>query len=301
MPLTRISSSLTGLPPDWATRLKTGQLGAAWMLVAAFFFALMASCVKLGAVHHGAVELVFWRTLFGMVSLGAVAGVRRQSLLTPNWWVQVKRGLFGYVSLVCYFSAMTELSISTAVTLNYSSSIFLALLSVLMLGERLTPKLLLSLGLGLVGVALLLRPSIGAGQWQSGMIGLGSGLMAAFAYLHVRELGQLGEPDWRTVFWFTGLATVCGGVWLLLSGGFRLPTAESVWPLLGMGITATLAQLAMTRAYSQGDKLVASALAYCTVAFTALAGALLFGDRLDLPAVAAIVLIVVSGLIAARR
>ncbi|MBP8813208.1 MAG: DMT family transporter [Laribacter sp.] len=283
-------------------RVKTGQLGSAWMLVASALFGCMGVCVKFGSNDFDAPALVFWRSVFGAVVLGSLALLRGKPILTPLWTLQVKRSLFGFFSLVGYFYALTQLSLATAVTLNYTSAIFLALLSLVWLRERLTPRILLALLLGLAGVSLLLRPAVGDGQWLAGLVGLSSGLTAACAYLQVRELSRMGEPEWRVVLWFSAVGSVCGLVWVWLGDSRVLPTTTaSLWPLLGMGLTGMLAQLALTRAYAEGRKFVVASLAYSTVIFSALFGAWLFGDRLGPDSLLAIAVIVGSGIIASRR
>ncbi len=293
-------SQNSGAAPHWLARIKSGRLGSAWMVVASLLFGLMGVFVKAGSADFNAIELVFWRTSLGLALLGSVALARRQPVLTPHWRIHVKRGLFGYVSLLLYFYAVTQLSLATAVTLNYTSPLFLALLSVVLLGERLTQRLLLSLLVGFAGVALLLKPAVGGEQWLAGVLGLCSGLMAGMAYLHVRELGRLGEPEWRVVFWFTAISTL-GGAGLMLAGPVHLPDWHNIWILLGLGLTATLAQLALTRAYTEGRKFVVASLAYSTVGISALLGWLVFGDALGADAWLALGLIVASGIMASRR
>lgn len=77
------------------TRLKTGQLGAGWMVVASLLFALMGVFVKTGSAHFSAIELVFYRTLFGMLSIGVVVLARGQSLATRHFSAHLKRGQQG--------------------------------------------------------------------------------------------------------------------------------------------------------------------------------------------------------------
>lgn len=276
------------------------QLGSAWMLVAAVFFALMGFFVKLGAHDFSSTELVFWRTLLGVLTLGGAALVRGEKFVTPHWRYHVQRGLIGYVSLLLYFYAIAHLPLSTAVTLNYTSPMFLALLSVFLLRETLPARALLALVLGFGGVVLLLRPTLSGDTWQAGLMGVGSGVLAGWSYLHVRELGRLGEPEWRVVFFFALISTLGGALLVGLEGWHPL-TWQNVWPLLGLGVTATLAQLAMTRAYKVGRKLLVANLSYLTVVFSTLLGVLVWGDRLTLDAILATLLIVVSGMLASRR
>ena len=134
--------------------------GAWWMVLAAASFGLMGVFVKLASATLGTVELVFWRTAFAVVVLGGAALLRRQRFATPLLGQHLKRGLLGYVSLLCYFYAISHLPLATAVTLNYTSPLFLALLSVLLLRERLPRSAWLAIVLGFAGVALLLKPTL---------------------------------------------------------------------------------------------------------------------------------------------
>ena len=271
-----------------------------WMLVASFLFALMGALVKYAAERFSAPELVFYRSLFGLVSIYAVILVSTRQWLAPLVTNQAhshfKRGLSGFVALVMFFHAIAHLPLPTAITLNYTSPLFLAALTTWWLGERSGRGLYAALLLGFVGVVLLLQPGWGEQNVLDGLIGLASGVLAGVAYLNVRTLGRQGEPEWRVVFYFALMSTLGGGVWMG-AAGFTMPGAEDFPLLLAMGATATMAQLAMTRAYRLGNTLTVGALAYSTVGFAALYGVLLFGDRLPLEAWLGMALIVLAGMI----
>ena len=264
-----------------------------WMIVASFLFACMGVCVKLAAATHSVAEITFWRSFVALLLLFVLVRVRGVTLATPHWRWHLTRGVVGYTALFGYFYAIALLPLATAVTLNYTSAIFLALYLALT-GLRLRPGMLLALALGLLGVALLLRPSLHAEQLWGGVIGLASGAVAAMAYFSVRELGRRGESEVRTVFYFSLVATLCSLLWLLFSD-MHLPDLRSGLLLLGVGVFAALAQLAMTRAYVRGKTLVSAALAYSTVIFSSLAGLLFWGETLPSSAWAGFVLIILSG------
>ena len=136
-------------------------------------------------------------------------------------------------------------------------------------------------------------------QWNAGLIGLFSGFLSGVAYLNVKKLGSLGESDWQIVFYFSLICTVVTGGWMLLDT-FHPITLDNMLLLLGIGITATLAQLAMTRAYRTGKTLVVGALAYSTVIFSSLWGILIWNDVLPPSAWLGVGLIVASGLLSLR-
>ena len=276
---------------------------SSWMLVAATLFALMGVLVKQASAHFSSPELVFYRSIFGLVAIWlGIVWQRRQFFaplatnhLTTHFW----RGLAGFIALVLFFYALAHLPLATAVTLNYTAPLFLAVLSVVWLREQHGRGLLLAVVLGFVGIVLLLRPQLQTDTWLPALAGLVSGMLAAVAYVNIKRLGKLGEPEWRVVFYFTLLATLGGGAWMLLAG-FHAPQFTDLPVLVGIGISATLAQLALTRAYHRGRTLTVGALAYSTVVFSALYGVLWFGERLPPIAWLGMALIVAAGILAVR-
>jgi len=269
------------------------------MLVAGLLFACMGVFVKLGAAHFSSTELVFYRSLFGLAALFFVAGGHRMQLATPHWKGHLWRGLAGLASLASYFYVITVLPLATAVTLNYTSPLFLALVTTWLLKERLHWPLATAVALGFLGIALLLKPTLHEDQLGVGLLGLCSGFFACMAYVNVRELARRGEPDWRVVFYFTLIATALSGLWML-GQGFHALSAQNIPLLLGLGLTATLAQLALTRAYRLGRALVVSSLSYSTVVFSSLFGAALWGELLAPEAWLGIGLVVLAGVISLR-
>ncbi len=269
-----------------------------WMILASLFFACMGVCVKLAAVTHSAVEIVFYRSLLSLILMYALVRLRGVSLATSHWRWQISRGLVGFAALLAYFWAITLLPLATAVTLNYTSAIFLAIYLALA-GQRLSAGIFGALLLGLAGVGLLLKPSLHADQLLGGLIGLGSGVLAGMAYFSVRELGARGEPESRTVFYFSLVSSVCSSSWLLFSEIHPIGL-HSGSLLFGVAAFATAAQLAMTRAYAGAKPLLAATLAYSTVIFASLFGMLLWHEEHDAWSWLAIGLIVLSGLAATR-
>ena len=267
-----------------------------WMLVASFLFACMGVCVKLAAATHTAAEIVFYRSFVSLLLMFALIRLRGVSLATPHWRWQLSRGVVGFLALSAYFWAISLLPLATAVTLNYTSAIFLALLLALT-GWSDNRGMMLSLVAGFMGVIMLLQPSFGSDQWLGGLIGLGSGMLAAMAYFSVRQLGRLGEMESRTVFYFSLVASVCSLLWLLFSEVRPVGIADGLL-LVGTAIFATLAQLAMTRAYARGQTLMAATLAYSTVIFSSIFGMLIWEEQLTSLAWAAMLMIVFSGIAA---
>ena len=275
------------------------------MLVAALGFAIMGALVKVGAAKFSSTELVFYRSIFGLIGIYAYIFAKKLPLKTPVMVKQMSRALIGLASLALFFYAIAHLPLATAITLNYTSALFLAILMPLMLHEK--PKKILygTVLLGFIGIVLLLKPHFSSQQMLAGSLGLLSGIGAALAYVHVKQLGKLNEPDWRTVYYFTLISTIGSGAWMLLSQllglqGFVTLTWHDIPMLLSLGASATIAQLAMTRAYRTGSTLIVASLAYTTVIFATVFGVIFWQESLSLSEYFAIGLIIISGIISAN-
>ena len=275
------------------------------MILASLFFATMSVCIKYASAHFDTFELVFYRGLIGMVFMAGLCRMRGVSLATPVPMMHVWRSVIGVASLSAWFYAIAHLPLATAMTLNYMSGVWVAAFLIggtLVVGRlqdfgRQGPIVLTVLG-GFAGVVLILRPTIEQNQLYAGVIGLLSGLGAAMAYLQVAALGRIGEPESRTVFYFSVGTTVVGLVCSVLFTGF----SPWLWPqalwLLPIGVLAALGQLSMTMAYSQGATLVVANLQYSGIVFSALYGLFLFGDQIPLTGWLGMLLIIGCGITA---
>ena len=278
---------------------------ASWMILASLFFATMSVCIKYASAHFGTFELVLYRGLIGIVFMAGMCRAQRVSLRTTIPMMHLWRSVIGVASLSAWFYAIAHLPLATAMTLNYMSGVWVAAFLVggtLVMGRlqdagRQGPVVLTVIG-GFAGVIMILRPTIEQNQLFAGVIGLLSGLGAALAYMQVAALGRIGEPESRTVFYFSVGTAVTGLVCSVLFTGFSpWSWPQAVW-LLPIGVLAALGQLSMTLAYSKGATLVVANLQYSGIVFSALYGLFLFGDQIPLIGWAGMGLIIACGIAA---
>ncbi|MGP1364668.1 DMT family transporter [Neisseria sicca] len=277
-------------------------LGSAWIIIATLGFTVMNLCIKAAAGKFGfsSGELVFWRMSFAAVMLAAIAKMRGDTFATRHWKIHLNRSVIGTAAMLCLFYAVTHLPLATGVTLSYTSSIFLAVFSFLILKERIAFYTQAILVFGFIGVVLLLNPSFKGGQEIAALAGLAGGAMSGWAYLQVRELSLLGEPGWRVVFYLSVTGVAMSAVWATLTGWHSL-SAEALPYLAGIGLSATIAQLCMTRAYKVGNKFTVASLSYLTVVFSALAGVMFLGDTVTWQETFGMIIIVASGVLSGIR
>jgi S-adenosylmethionine uptake transporter len=278
-----------------------------WMLFASFVFAIMGVCVKLASDLYSTSEIVLYRGLIGVLFMAGFVLYHRGSLRTALPLQHLWRGVVGVIALALWFYSIGKLPLTTAMTLNYMSPIWIA---AILFGARwfgsqhrfdwgVALAILCSFG----GVVLLLRPSFQTELWFASLLGLASGVLSALAYLQVRRLGQLGEPEYRVVFYFSLTGLVAGLLGALAGSGgaaalWHPHSPKGIALLLGTGVSATLAQMAMTRAYRLGKTLVTANLQYTGIVFSSAWGILLWGEVLNWSGWLGIAIILASGIAA---
>jgi S-adenosylmethionine uptake transporter len=282
---------------------------AVWMILSSFLFATMGVCVKYTSEHFNSAELVFYRGVLGMLFMAAYARAQGITLRTRYPAMHAWRSVIGVMSLSAWFYAIAHLPLATAMTLNYMSSVWIAAFLVggaLMLsksGQKGPSQgpLVLAILASFIGVVMLLRPAIDQNQTFAGLVGLMSGLGAAFAYMQVMAIARMGEPETRTVFYFAVGTAVAGSLGMLVMGITPWNWQHALW-LPPLGILASLGQLTMTKAYSMsenhGGTLMVANLQYSGIVFAAIYSLILFGDNIPLIGWAGMALIIVSAIAA---
>ncbi len=282
-------------------------LSAPWrMALASLLFALMGVGVKFASAQYGAGEIVFYRSLMGLVLMAGLLRLRGLSWRTPVPAMHFWRSASGTTALCLWFYAIGVLPLATAMTLNYTAPVWIALFlmgGTVLLGPGragVDGRVVTAVMAGFAGVLLVLRPTLQQEQLWGGLIALLSGLLSAMAYLQVSALGRIGEPGERVVFYFSLSGVVAGLALALASGGLHAHTLRGALLLLAIGALATVAQWLMTSAYAAGSAMAISALQYLGIAYAFGLGVWLFDDPVTLPALAGMALIVAAGIAATQ-
>ncbi|MEY3815945.1 MAG: hypothetical protein RJB23_676, partial [Pseudomonadota bacterium] len=190
-------------------------------------------------------------------------------------------------------------NLGSAMTLNYTSPIFLGFFLPFISHQKIKKSIFICTIVGFTGALLILDPH---GEWQSwfaGLVGLVSGIGAALAYIHVIQLSKLNEPDWRTVFYFTLVSSIGSGLWISFTDYQKL-VWNDIWILIPLGLSATIAQIAMTRAYRLGNSIVIGTLSYLAIVFSGIISLLYFNESMRIEDVLGALMIIISGAIASN-
>ena len=246
-----------------------------WMVGAGLSFALMAVCIKLAGESMGIIELGLWRSIGGIVVMYALLCLHGETIAIRHPAIHFYRAAWGIAAVLMFYYAIDRLEPSIAYALNYTAPIVFIVLSAVHLRERLDPRILLAAVGSFAGVLLLLAPDVGPTDHVAGVVGLASGLCAAFAFLMIRKLGKLGEGGLRTVFFFNVHGLFICAVGLGIVGGFTGLNLGNILPVLGVVTFATTGQIALTHSLNRGASAVSAALSYSGVFFAVLIDAYL--------------------------
>ena len=264
------------------------------MVLSALLFALMSVAVKVASETLPNVVVVFFRCAIGLVALlPFLAGVR---LRTTKFAEHLVRSLAGIASMYCFFYALAHMRLADAVLLNYSLPLFMPVVESLWLGEDFPRRLWTPVLVGFAGILVILRPGRGLVE-PVALYGVASALFGAVAQVGVRRLTHT-EPVTRIVFYFAWTASLIAAVPLI--GTWRAPEGGVWYAVIAMGVTATLAQLALTRAYAHAPASQVGPFIYSSVVFAGLLDWLLFHKLPDAFTVAGGVLVAGAGILSLR-
>ncbi len=271
------------------------------MLLASAMFAVMGSFVKLASDHQATLpQIVLFRGLPSVVLLLIWARAARQSIMPRQWRPHLWRNLSGVSSMWLGFFALSYLPLATATSLNYTAPLFIAGWMLGWGGSQRDPVRIVAVVFGFLGVIAVLRPSVTHDQWLPALAGLAAGGLSAIAMMQIRELGRLGEAEWRTVLFFS-IAVCASSLAGLTVTGWGSTDLAGWAALLGIGVSGLFGQLAMTRAFGMGSALLTAALQYTTIIFAALLGMAFWGDVPDTLAWMGMACIILAGLLSVWR
>ena len=245
------------------------------MLLAVTLFAAMNLCVK-ALPNVPAMEVVFFRCLISLVisffwlkQLGVYWWGKRENLGRL-----MGRGISGGVALFLFFLTVQKMPLATAVTVQYLSPIFTAIIAMLFLGEKVKPVQWSFFALSFIGAALL-KGFDDRISWLYLGLGIFSAFLAGTAYNFVRSLSGKEHPL-VIVFYFQVIGVVMGGTFSATD--FYMPSGMEWLFLLLIGLTAHFAQVQLTKAI-QGERVgPITSLVYIGAIYASIFGWILFGE-----------------------
>lgn len=284
--------------------------GILYMLIASLSFAVMGGFAKVVSEVLPPVEVTFFRNIFGVALVGYAIYRSPLKQIGGKPLLLLFRGTMGFVALLAYFYIIAYIPLGEAVTYNKTSPIFVAIFAFLFLGEKLPGSGVFAILLGFVGILLIAQPEGGVFD-KYDLLGIFSGIGAALAYTSIRELRKYYDIR-AIVMSFMGVGTAGPLILMLMTPYITLPEgldfmfAEFVMPegiiwfyVMMMGLSATLSQLLMTKAYEHTKAGIVGTVSYTNIVFALIIGIMLGDPIPDIWTFLGILLVITSGLIVA--
>lgn len=296
-----------------ATLTRAPKLGAgrayAWMALAAALFATMNFLARLSSGHAHWSQVACVRAAVGAVVAFSVARARGTPAFVATTRLMWQRSILGTISMGCTFYALgrRELPLGDTVTLFNLTPIVLALVAPVFLKERSGRGVWAAILVAASGVVLIVRPTflfggthaLGEAALVPALVALTAAVFSAFAMMSLRRVSA-GLNAEAIVVHFSLTGAVALGL-IALASGAPLPSTTDALPMLGAGLCAGFAQLAMTRAYAMEQATRVSGVGYLAVPISALLGAALLHEWPTRWALLGMALVVAGGVLITRR
>ena len=264
--------------PAPALPVATPLRAALLMLGSTLAFGLMAIAIRYATRYVPTQEVAFFRNAFGLLALLPMlirpgsAPLKTQQL--PRYFL---RSAIGLASMLCAFWAIGHLPISQAISLSYSTPLFVTIAAVLWLGETVRMRRWAAVTIGFVGVLIIVRP--GSTSFTPGtLVAVGAAVLSSLVAIQIKQLTRVDSADtvvfYTYVFWVPLSLVPALFVWVWPTG------LAWVW-LVATGVLGTLGQLLWTRALRLGEVSALTPISFMQLPLVSLLGWLLFNETLD--------------------
>jgi drug/metabolite transporter (DMT)-like permease len=275
------------------------MLVALWMsgwLVAMVLIAIAAR--EAGKLLH-VFQIMEIRSLLGIVlflpMVAAAGGVR--AVRTHHLGLHVSRNAVHYVAQFLWFLAITMIPIAEVVAIEFTGPVWVALLAVVALGEKMTTVRIVAVALGVIGVVIIVRPGldhVDVGQ----VVALLAAIGFAGSVILVKSLTRT-ESVVSIIFWMLIIQSVIGAIPAAIV--WQTPPAAA-WPwLVVIAVSGTYSHFCMAHALRHADATTVVPIDFLRVPLTAIAAWLVFGERFDIFTVIGAAVILGGNLLNLRR
>ena len=259
----------------WWTALPGNTRGALWVLLSCFAFSLMAVCIKILGRTLPVFELVTLRSALALVLIApALARAGPTSLRTTRFNAHLLRSAFGMGALTSFFLAVTHLELALASTLGFTRNLFLIVLAVLLLGERIRWRRTTATLIGFGGVVICVQPGATVFDYWT-LAGLSFALFGAGVTVTVKKLTST-EPPLTIMFW----TYVLMGLMALVPALFvwQWPTRPEWLLIVAFAACSAVGQATVVRGLRVGEATAVAPFDYSRLLYAAVLGWLFFGE-----------------------
>jgi drug/metabolite transporter (DMT)-like permease len=249
------------------------------MVASATMFGAMAFAAKLASARLSGPQVAMIRFAIGLLPVIVIPRYRRSATKFGRIDLLLYRGFFGGLAVLLYFLAIAHTSVGIATLLNYTAPIYAGVFSMLLIGEKLSAKVLIPMPIALLGVFLVVHAHaapgdvLGFGAWE--LVAACSAIASGAAVTAMRAARRT-ENSWSVYasFCLLGFLTTAP----LGIATWKRPTAEDWAPLLACSLLAIGAQLLMTFSLRWVDAMTVGVISQLAVLIAMALGATLLHE-----------------------
>lgn len=274
------------------------QRGIAWMLLTMSLFVSMDALAKWLMQSYPVPQVIWARYVFHFLLLAVFLNLRLPRLLrSANPRLQVGRALLLVVTTTLFFFAISQVELATASALMYVAPLIVTLLSIPLLGERVGPRRLASVAVGLLGALVILRP--GAEVFElAALLPLAAACTYAVYQITTRMLSAV-DPPLTTLLYTALIGALLASALVPFFWQAPEPLAWAV--MVATGGLGALSQYCLIKAFQAAPASTVTPFTYSSILWATLYGWLLFGELPDLWTLVGAGIVVVSGLYILHR
>lgn len=291
----KTGSSLAEQQRPFASLMKNGVLFA---MLSSLVFSVMNALVKQVSVTIPSAEIAFFRGLIGTVIILFIMRSSQVAFSRTGIPMLLTRGVLGALYLIAYFYTISKIPLTDASILAHMSPIFVFILSVVLLKEKLSRRTLLILPVFIAGALLLVKPFNYSSYSVYALVGVLSAVLAAGAATSIRYLSKK-HHTYEIVFYFLAVSTVVAVPFMW--NGFVMPSLVDWMLLLAIGVVSLLGQLFLTKAFTHENPVVVEIVRYIGILYNAMWGFLFWAEIPDAFTIAGGVLIIVGCVLLSRQ
>ncbi len=269
-------------------------IGSLLVILGELFFTSMGMIIKTLGENMPSHHLVFYRNAFAVLIIAPfLLRQKATQIKTQRIGMHLIRSISGVLAMYCFFYALANIELANAMVTKLTGPIFIPLVAVFWIHEKVSLKTYLGIIIGFIGVIIFLNPSTEI-QLAS-LVGILGGALAAIAKVAIRKMSDT-EPIARIVFYFALLGMLFS-LFPMLASETYIPSINEWMLLLGLGIVGTLGQFCLTKAYSIAPPSQIGAFTYSSLLWASLAGWLFWNEWPSTHALIGAALIITAGLV----
>ena len=255
-------------------------LGVFLKLSSVVLLSCLAVCVKYLGDGVPTGQIIFLRGVISMAVLAVIAWRLEglQVLRTDKLRSHAVRSLSGTASMFCWFTALTLIPLADFTAIGFTAPMFLTVLAMLFLGERIHAYRWSALVIGFAGVLITIGPHLTLGGSSLGvLVALGAAVFSALAMVALRGMsGSGGEHPLAITFYFSLTTVVCSA--LTAVAGWPMPSREQWLFILLAAVFGVFGQLSMTMSYRYAEASTIAPLDYTNLLLATALGFYFFGE-----------------------